>query len=296
MKLASRRTYAIGAVGLGLALLGTGAVPAGAAPARTQAAPPVISEQDVMPHLDALQKIADRNDGNRAFGTKGHERSLKYVKGVLDKAGFTTRIDSFTYKGAVGHNLIADWPGGDTNHTLFAGAHLDSVKAGPGINDNGSGSAAILATAQAVAKGHLKPKRHLRFAWWDAEEEGLVGSAQYLKKLPVAERKKIDTYLNFDMTGTKNVQQWLVVHDGKEATDAFEDYFAAKKLPTFDIGIGGSDHESFGKAGIPTSGFNTGVGSCLHEACDRIDNVDPKTETTSANAITGVVWKLASTR
>ncbi|KOG87636.1 hypothetical protein ADK38_24350, partial [Streptomyces varsoviensis] len=141
MKLASRRTYTVGAVGLGLVLLGTGAVPAGADPARTQAGPPAISEQDVMPHLNALQKIADRDGGNRAFGTKGHEQSLEYVKGVLDKAGFKTRVDSFTYKGAVGHNLIADWPGGDANHTLFAGAHLDSVPAGPGINDNGSGSA-----------------------------------------------------------------------------------------------------------------------------------------------------------
>ncbi|MFE7119267.1 M28 family peptidase [Streptomyces sp. NPDC057654] len=298
MKLASRRTYAVGAAGLGLALLGAGAVPAGATPGRTQAAPPAISEQNVMGHLKEFQKIADRSGGNRAFGTKGYERSLAYVKGVLDKAGFTTRIDSFTYKGTAGHNLIADWPGGDTNHTLFAGAHLDSVKAGPGINDNGSGSAAILATAQAVAKGHLKPKRHLRFAWWDAEEEGLVGSAQYLKKLPTADRKKVDAYMNFDMTGSKTFKQMIIMRDSEEATDAFEKYLAAKNIPIFEVQAGdaGSDHSSFHKAGIPVTSLATDLDDCTHMACDRFDNVDPKLETTSANAINSVIWQLAATR
>lgn len=55
------------------------------------------------------------------------------------------------------------------------------------------------------------------------------------------------------------------------------------------------DHESFGNAGIPSSGFSTGISDCIHEACDDLANVDPKTETTSADAIVGVLWKLAAT-
>ncbi|MFF3732737.1 M20/M25/M40 family metallo-hydrolase [Streptomyces sp. NPDC002476] len=262
-------------------------------------AAPTVTEQQVMPHLRALQRIADRNGGNRAHGTKGYAESVAYVKRALDRAGFRTTLVPFTHAGTTGHNLIADWPGGDPDHVLLTGAHLDSVPEGPGINDNGSGSAAVLATALQVAESGLKPQRHLRFAWWGAEEPGLIGSQAYVSRLSEADRRSIDVYLNFDQAGSRNTDQWLVVHDDErgetEAQQAFEAWFAERKIPTFDIGVGGSDHESFGNAGIPSSGFSTGISDCIHEACDNLANVDPKTETTSTNAIAGVVWKLAAT-
>ncbi|MER5848722.1 M20/M25/M40 family metallo-hydrolase [Streptomyces sp. NPDC002012] len=286
-----------GALGISLTL---SAVPAATATAKAQApTAPTVSEQQVMPHLRALQRIADRNGGNRAHGTQGYADSVAYVKNALDRAGFRTKLVPFTYNGATGNNLIADWPGGDPDHVLLTGAHLDSVKEGPGINDNGSGSAAVLATALQVAKSRLKPERHLRFAWWGAEESGLIGSADYVGKLSGAERRRIDVYLNFDQAGSKNTRQWLVVHDDEhgetEAQQAFEAWFAERSIPTFDIGVGGSDHESFGNAGIPSSGFSTGISDCIHEACDNLANVDPKTETTSTDALIGVLWKLAAT-
>jgi aminopeptidase S len=262
-------------------------------------AAPTVSEQQVMPHLRAFQRIADRNGGNRAHGTKGYAESVAYVKRALDRAGFRTELVPFTHDGAAGNNLIADWPGGDPDHVLMTGAHLDSVKEGPGINDNGSGSAAVLATALQVARSGLKPERHLRFAWWGAEEPGLIGSAEYVGKLSAAERRRIDVYLNFDQAGSRNTRQWLVIHDDEhgetEAQQAFEAWFAERDIPTFDIGVGGSDHESFGDAGIPSSGFSTGISDCIHEACDDLSNVDPKTERTSTDAIVGVLWKLAAT-
>ncbi|MFE3942554.1 M20/M25/M40 family metallo-hydrolase [Streptomyces sp. NPDC059118] len=284
---------------LGLSLTLT-AVPA-AADARPHTAPtaPTVSEQQVMPHLRALQRIADRNGGNRAHGTKGYAHSVSYVRSALDRAGFRTKLVPFTHDGATGYNLIADWPGGDPDHVLMTGAHLDSVKEGPGINDNGSGSVAVLAAALQVAESGLKPRRHLRFAWWGAEEQGLIGSADYVGKLSEADRRRIDVYLNFDQAGSKNTQQWFVVHDDEhgetEAQQAFEAWFAERDIPTFDIGVGGSDHESFGNAGIPSSGFSTGISDCIHEACDNLANVDPKTEKTSTDAIVGVLWKLAAT-
>ncbi|WP_327272463.1 M20/M25/M40 family metallo-hydrolase [Streptomyces sp. NBC_01224] len=286
-----------GALGISLTL---SAVPAATATAKAQApTAPTVSEQQVMPHLRALQRIADRNGGNRAHGTQGYADSVAYVKNALDRAGFRTKLVPFTYNGATGNNLIADWPGGDPDHVLLTGAHLDSVKEGPGINDNGSGSAAVLTTALQVAKSRLKPERHLRFAWWGGEESGLIGSADYVGKLSGAERRRIDVYLNFDQAGSKNTRQWLVVHDDEhgetEAQQAFEAWFAERSIPTFDIGVGGSDHESFGNAGIPSSGFSTGISDCIHEACDNLANVDPKTETTSTDALIGVLWKLAAT-
>ncbi|MFE2677687.1 M20/M25/M40 family metallo-hydrolase [Streptomyces hygroscopicus] len=287
----SRLRRASVVLGLCAALVGA---PAAAAEPATAPAPPVITADQVMPHLDALQRIADRDGGNRAHGTPGYRDSVAYVKAALDRAGFRTALHRFTHDGATGYNLIADWPGGDPEHVVFAGAHLDSVAAGPGINDNGSGSAALLATALEVSRARLTPDRHLRFAWWGAEEAGMVGSGAYVRDLSAADRERIDVYLNVDMAGTRNIRQWLVVHDDPAATAAFEDWFAARKLPTFDIGIGGSDHVSFGDAGIPVGGFATGLDECLHEACDRVENVDPHTETLSTNALIAAVWQLAA--
>ncbi|MFF8911541.1 M20/M25/M40 family metallo-hydrolase [Streptomyces olivaceoviridis] len=279
-----------------------GAAPAEAAAPAAPRSAPVVDEQDVMPYLTALQGIADRNGGNRAHGTEGYLESVRYVKQVLDQVGFRTTLQPFRHAGATGYNLIADWPGGDARHVLMAGAHLDSVEAGPGINDNGSGSAAVLATAVAVAKARLRPERHLRFAWWGAEEGGLFGSKYYTKTLPAGGREAIDTYLNFDQAGSKNTATWLVTHDPSEAagaveaTDAFESYFAARSIPTFDIGDTGSDDQSFAAVGIPMAGFTTGISDCIHSACDDIKNVDPATETVSANAVLGVTWQLATTK
>ncbi|MFF2119381.1 M20/M25/M40 family metallo-hydrolase [Kitasatospora sp. NPDC058184] len=304
----SSRPVSLTARALGAALL-LSTVPAVAATAATQgpspvaatavpAAAPTVTAAEVMPHLQALQRIADHNGGNRAHGTRGYAESVAYVKRALDRAGFQTQLRRFSHDGKDGYNLIADWPGGDPDHVLLSGAHLDSVPMGPGINDNGSGSAAVLTTALQVAKAGLKPERHLRFAWWGAEEAGLVGSADYVKNLSADDRKAIDLYLNLDQAGSKNLQQYLVVKDekngGAAAFKAFENWFGSRGFATFDIPLDSSDTESFGKAGIPTSGFSSGVSDCLHSACDDLANVDPATQATSTNALIGVVWQYAA--
>ena len=74
-----------------------------------------------------------------------------------------------------GVNVIAETPGGDPSRTVVIGAHLDSVPAGPGINDNGSGSGGILEIAEVYAAQDRTPRNKLRFMWYGAEEIGLVG-------------------------------------------------------------------------------------------------------------------------
>src|SRR5918997_5853428 len=185
---------------------------AGPASARAAVAAPDIPVANVKAHLTQLQNIANANGGNRAHGRPGFLASVTYVKNLLDQAGFVTQQQSFTYNGATGYNLIADWPGGDTSNTLMIGAHLDSVAAGPGINDNGTGSAANLEVALAVARSGFTPTKHLRFGWWGAEELGLRGSRFYVNNLPATERSKIKGYLNFDMVGSPNAGYF--VYDG----------------------------------------------------------------------------------
>ncbi len=107
-------------------------------------------------------------------------------------------------------NVLAELPGKNRDNVVMAGAHLDSVPAGPGINDNGSGSAGLLEVAENLGK--VKPQNTLRFAWWGAEEASLVGSTYYVNNLTDAEYAKIALYLNFDMIGSPN--HGLFIYDG----------------------------------------------------------------------------------
>lgn len=176
------------------ALTGSLLLPGATTPAHAfESNGPDIAVGNVTAHLQALSDIAAANGGNRAHGTSGHNASVDYVKGKLDAAGYTTQKVAFTYNGKTGYNLIADLPGGDTTNTVMVGGHLDGVSSGPGINDNGSGSAAILEVALRLAASGETPTKHVRFAWWGAEELGLIGSTRYVQGLTTTQRSQIDS-------------------------------------------------------------------------------------------------------
>ncbi|MET9495419.1 M28 family metallopeptidase [Streptomyces sp. NPDC006552] len=298
-------------VAAGATPLAAGAAPAPAAPAL---AAPDIPVASVKAHLTQLQSIATANGGNRAHGRPGYKASLDYVKGKLDAAGFTTSVKQFTSGGRTGYNLVADWPGGDTNQVVMAGAHLDSVTAGPGINDNGSGSAAILEAALTVSRTQFKPAKHLRFAWWGAEELGMVGSRNYVNSLSVTDRSRIDGYLNFDMVGSPN-PGYFVYDDDPALEQVFKDYYGGLGVPT-EIeteGDGRSDHAPFKSAGIPVGGLFSGADyrktaaqaqkwggtagkafdACYHSACDTSANIDTTALDRNSDAIAYALWELA---
>jgi aminopeptidase S len=287
---------------------------------------PDIPLTNVKAHLTQLQNIADANGGNRAHGRPGYLASVTYVKGLLDAAGFTTQQQSFTYGGATGYNLIADWPGGDTTDTLMTGAHLDSVTAGPGINDNGSGSAANLEVALAVARSGFRPTRHLRFGWWGAEELGLRGSTAYVNSLSSAQRAAIGGYLNFDMVGSPNPGYFLYDGDNSDGTGSgpgpagsaeiertLAAYFSSIGVPTRGTDFDGrSDYGPFIANGIPAGGIFTGAEGrktaaqvqlwggtaaafdpCYHRACDTLTNINDTALDRNSDAIAYAVWNLA---
>ncbi|SDY50672.1 aminopeptidase S [Micromonospora pattaloongensis] len=291
------------------------------------AAPPDIALANVRAHLSQFQSIATANGGNRAHGRPGYLASVNYVKAQLDAVGYTTTVQSFSYNGATGYNLIADWPGGDPNNVLMTGAHLDSVTAGPGINDNGSGSAAILEVALAVARTGYQPGRHLRFGWWGAEELGLRGSTHYVNTLPAAERTKIKGYLNFDMVGSPNAGYFVYDGDNSDGTGAgpgpagsaqieqtLQAYFTSIGVPTRGTDFDGrSDYGPFIGVGIPAGGTFTGAegtksssqaslwggtagaafDSCYHRSCDTTANINDTALNRNADAIAYAVWNLS---
>ncbi|SFS95774.1 M28 family metallopeptidase [Saccharopolyspora flava] len=293
----------------------------------TQAAPRagVLAVQD---HLQELQNIAGAHNGNRASGTPGYQASLDYIKGKLDEAGFTTQVQEFPSLAGTTYNLIADSPGGDANNVVMFGAHLDSVGEGPGINDNGTGSAAILQAALDYAAGGETPTNKLRFAFWGAEEEGLVGSTHYVETLPEADRDKIAAYLNFDMVGSPNAGYFTYDGDDSDGVGAgpgpegsaqieklLNDSLAAAGAPAEGTDFDGrSDYGPFIEVGIPAGGTFTGAeetkspeqaekwggqageafDACYHQSCDTLDNVDTQALERNFAAISNAVTTYAA--
>lgn len=223
-------------------------------------------------------------------------------------------------------NVLAQTTTGDAGRVVMAGAHLDSVREGPGINDNGSGVAALLETAT-----HLGPTppvaNAVRFAFWGAEEEGLVGSTTYVSTLPEAEREQIAAYLNFDMVASPNAG--YLVYDGDDSdrkgagpgpagSDVLERILveglgAAGVTAEGADFTGRSDYGPFIKAGIPAGGIFTGAEErkapdqaqawggqpgaaydrCYHQACDRLENVDRVALDRNTDAVASTVARLA---
>ncbi|MGH3241997.1 MAG: M28 family peptidase [Spirillospora sp.] len=226
-------------------------------------------------------------------------------------------------------NVIADTEHGRDDNVVLLGAHLDSVPAGAGINDNGTGSAVLLAVASKInelGKGGLRNR--VRFAWWGAEEEGLRGSTHYVKSLSSSARDKIALALNFDMLGSVNGTRG--VYDGDHSIRGgtrapagsgaiekmFRDYFKRRHLPTTEhVFNGRSDYGPFVEAGIPSGGMATGADGvktaaeaktfggragkpydpCYHAKCDRVKNVDSKLLDTNADGVADVTQHLART-
>ncbi|MFH8572526.1 M28 family metallopeptidase [Streptomyces sp. NPDC017993] len=313
-----RAALAVTAAGAVLGLLATAPTATAAAPPQPAApavAAPDIPVANVKAHLSQLQSIATANGGNRAHGRAGYRASIDYIKGKLDAAGYTTTLQQFTAGGATGWNLIADWPGGDPQQVLMAGAHLDSVTSGPGINDNGSGSSAVLETALAVSREGLQPTKHLRFGWWGAEELGLLGSKYYVNNLSSTERAKVAGYLNFDMIGSPN-PGYFVYDDDPQIESVFKGYFASLNIPT-EIeteGDGRSDHAPFKNVGIPVGGLFTGADytktsaqaqkwggtagasfdRCYHSSCDTTANINDTALDRNSDAVAHAVWTLSA--
>ena len=204
-------------------------------------------------------------------------------------------------------NVIADTPRGRADRTVVVGAHLDYVLEGPGINDNGSGTSTILETALQMSELGIRPNNRVRFAFWGAEESGLLGSEHYVANLPKRRLAQIALNLNFDMLGSPNYVRFVYDGDGSDTPDdvripagsakierVFNRYFAAKGLETEPTEFDGrSDYGPFIAVGIPAGGLFTGAEGikteeeaeiyggtageqydpCYHEAFDDISNL-----------------------
>jgi Zn-dependent M28 family amino/carboxypeptidase len=226
---------------------------------------------------------------------------------LLDQSGsavFKVQVQA-EVEVAYTQNVIASSPGGSAKDVVVSGSHLDSVPAGPGINDNGSGSATNLEMAMAFERLQVQPENQVRFLWFGAEELGLLGSKHYVKSLVESDSvRDLAAMVNYDMLGSPNF--FRGIYNGSEgasgirtASEAislmyvrhFEDQGLAWDPTSFD---GRSDYGPFLEVGVPCGGLFTGAEKvktvaqrkkygglanapydpCYHQACDTMLNID----------------------
>ena len=276
---------------------------------------------------------------------EGQEGRQALFQGTLGRAGYTIPVVGLSFQDAEPYltgerrsltvytktvsevretyNVLTQTATGDPDKVVMLGAHLDSVPEGPGINDNGSGSAGILEVALQMAAKKEKPTNAVRFAWWGAEELGLLGAEHYVAELTEAERAKIALYLNFDMIASPNFGRFVYDGDGSafglrgpqgsSAIEyAFADFFASQGLASEATEFSGrSDYGPFIAEGvdIPSGGLFTGAEGIktakqaelyggtagvaydpnYHQAGDDIDNIDMTVFDQNLDAIAHVV-------
>ena len=198
------------------------------------------------------------------------------------------------------YNIIAKTTGGDQDNCIIAGAHSDSVPEGPGINDDGTGTITLLEVASQLSK--FTVNNCVMFAWFSAEEVGLVGSDFLADSLSPEENQKIRLMLDYDMLASPNYayQIYNSTDDdnpagSQEIRDLYIDWYESKGIPyTFIEFDGRSDYDGFIRNGIPASGIATGAEGvkteeeasifggeagawydpCYHQLCDDVNNVD----------------------
>ncbi|QRP44764.1 M20/M25/M40 family metallo-hydrolase [Amycolatopsis sp. FDAARGOS 1241] len=289
-----------------------------------------VSDAGAVTHLQALQKIADDNGGNRASPGPGYDASVDYVTGVLRAAGYDVATPAFELPRKRGReqgtarNVITQTRTGDPAHVVVIGAHLDSVEDGPGIVDNGSGVATLLEIAR-----HLGPSAPLRntvrFAFFGSEESGSEGSTSYVNGLSTADREKIALYLNVDMVASPNGGYFAQGGVGDEQSQTgppgsaavagvLAGQLAATGVKAEAIKFVGDDETPFVDAGIPSGGAENGdrkdksgeqaqawggqaderYDPCYHKACDRLENVNRVVLGHYLTAIAGTVAYFAT--
>jgi Zn-dependent M28 family amino/carboxypeptidase len=233
--------------------------------------------------------------------------------------GVTARLVTHARTQAVPtRSILAELPGSEPGAVIMLGAHLDSVIDGPGTNDDGSGVAALLEVARALAG--TRPRATIRLAFWSGEELGLHGSYRYASSLTDDERRAIVVYLNVDMVASPN--GFAGIYDESSApagSAAVHELLSAAVERAGGSAVGvdlerGSDHFGFAEAGITTGGVFSGAGEpvtaeqaaasgataglpadpCYHQPCDDVANANLRVARLLTVALADVAVRLAN--
>jgi Zn-dependent M28 family amino/carboxypeptidase len=297
---------------------------------------PFAQKQALAADAGAVGAIIYNSEDGPLNGTLGSPDDARIPTGGISKADgealvsqdgaeVTLELRTFTEDRQT-YNVIAQTTTGRKDNVVMAGAHLDSVPAGPGINDNGTGSAGLLETALQLG-GSPRVNNAVRFAWWSAEEFGLLGAEHYVQSLNFEQQLDISMYLNFDMIGSPNAAYFSYDGDDSDGEGAgpgpygsaqieqsFVDYLGSRNIEVQGTDFDGrSDYGPFIGVGIPAGGLFTGAEDlkteeqvsmwggvagvaydpCYHQACDNLGNVDRQALDRNSDAVAWVVGSYA---
>lgn len=297
---------------------------------------PFAQKQAAAADAGALAAIIYNNEAGPLNGTLGDPADARIPTGGISQSdgqalagrdGATVTLDlRQLQENRTSYNVVAETKTGRKDNVVMAGAHLDSVPAGPGVNDNGTGSATLLETALQLG-GAPKVENAVRFAFWSAEEYGLIGSTYYVDSLSFEQQLDIALYLNFDMIGSPNAAYFAYDGDDSDGVGAgpgpygsarieqtLTGYLNARGIPTEGTDFDGrSDYGEFMVAGIPAGGLFTGAEGvktpeqaakwggqagvaydpCYHQACDTLGNVEQTVLDHNADAIAYTIGTFA---
>ena len=236
-------------------------------------------------------------------------------------------VDGFINENVLTNNVIADTPGGRSDRTVVVGGHLDSVYEGPGINDDGSGVAMMLETAEQMKALGVKPVNKTRFIFFSGEEQGLLGSEHYVSQLTGKQLSSISVMLDYDMLASPNYARFIYDGDGSDfgfagpngsgqVEQVFKSFWDSQKLAYETIPFDGrSDYDAFIDNGIPAGGIFAGAevektpaqvllyggtagdafDTCYHQLCDNLTNINNTGYTEHKDAAVHAVLTFAQT-
>jgi hypothetical protein len=249
----------------------------------------IVDKQDTAVAEGAVGLLVVSNPGAsgtpRGLFAPGYYRGLTVPVGVIDAAADAALrrtngpvVLTLDAKATMvkSRNVVAQTKTGDTHNVVMAGAHLDTEPESPGINDDGTGVAALLETA-AVLGAQPQIANAVRFGFWGSAEAALAGSTKYVEALDRDQLNDIALYLDFDMLGSPNAG--FFTHDGDQSAQSnpavpadtvpvgsagiertLAGYLNLAGIRPADMPLGKvSDYSPFLDAGVPIGGMTTGA-------------------------------------
>ncbi|MCB9779771.1 MAG: M28 family peptidase [Alphaproteobacteria bacterium] len=277
--------------------------------------------------LDDLAHLTIDGTGDRLATSEGHAQARAWARAELEALGWTVEERSFQWGIPLrtATNLVATSPGGSPERVVLVGAHLDTVRGAPGVNDNGTGVVAVIGLAEALTFAPEPATAQVQVILWDWEEAGVLGSQRFVQAMSDELAAATVAYVNVDMIGSPNGIRMILDDEDAEALSPGSAALAATAggwledygLPweAYDLERN-SDHIWFIDRGIPITSFWAGAGgeksaaqadvyggtadepmdSCYHTACDDLGNVQTDFALQLTGAATHLVGELAYAR
>ena len=234
--------------------------------------------------VDYIQAISV-DVGRRLSGSDEEAKAAEYLKKEFESFGYQASIQEFqtqtrtrgsaTPTPLSSRNVVAIKPGTNASSPILVlGGHFDTVAAGPGANDNASGTAVLLTVAKEMAQVNLGYE--IRFVAFGSEEIGLIGSREFISRLSSEDKVRIQAMLNFDALGGGSTSTLIGSPDLVRTASTIAGLAGIRTRESEEPPNSTSDHFNFQREGISVLYFGGDDYSLIHTPQDTIENITPR--------------------